>query len=210
MTRERIYCNSCKGETWHESVAHYNHERYDDLWGHSQTLDSEILKCCGCEAITFRLVKHPFEFQDEKDSPEVILYPDRTSKIRKRKFYPHLPKHIHQLYQETVIAHNTELIVLSTVGIRSLVEAIVADKIDPSKYANNLESKIEALRSQFRESVIGTLHEFRKIGNKAAHELQAPEKLNIHHALYVVEGILEFFYGIEGYAKLFRDHHRKP
>jgi hypothetical protein len=31
--------------------------------------------------------------------------------------------------------------------------------------------------------------------------------LNIHHALYVVEGILEFFYGIESHAKLFQDNH---
>lgn len=210
MDRERIYCNSCKGETWHEIVARYSHERYDYFWGYSQTFDSEMFKCCGCEAITFRLTKHPFEFQDENDFPEIMLYPDRSYKFRERKFYLHLPKHIHQLYQETVTAHNAELIVLSTVGIRSLLEAVVADKIDPAKYANNLESKIEALRPHFQESVIETLHEFRKIGNKAVHELQAPEPLNIHHALYVVEGILEFFYGIESHAELFREHHHQP
>jgi len=208
MTNERIYCNSCKSETWHEPVAHHSHERYEYFWGHSHTFDSDTFKCCGCEDITFRLVKHPFEFQDKKDSPEVLFYPDRNSKFRERKFYFDLPKHIHRLYGETVSAHNADLIILSTVGVRSLVEAVVADKIDPSKYSNNLESKIEALRPHFQESVIATLHEFRKIGNRAAHELQAPEPLNIHHALYVVEGILEFFYGIESHAKLFRDNQR--
>lgn len=207
MTRERIYCNSCKSETWHEVVGHYSHDRYDYFWGDSQKFNSDTLKCCGCEDISFRLIKHPFAFQDKKDLPGVCVYPDRGFKFRERKFYLHLPKHIHRLYHETVSAHNSELIVLSTVGIRSLVEAIVADKIAPNKYSNNLESKIESLRPHFQQSVIETLHDFRKIGNKAAHELQAPEPINIHHALYVVEGILEFFYGIENHAKLFQDHH---
>lgn len=207
MTKERIYCNSCKGETWHELAAHHTHERYDYFWGYSQQFDSDTFKCCGCEDIAFRLVKHRFEFQDENDLPDTQFYPDRSFKFRNRKFYLHLPKHIHRLYQETVSAHNAELIVLSTVGVRSLVEAIVADKIDPSNYSNNLESKIESLRPHFHESVINTLHDFRKIGNRAAHELQAPEPLNIHHALYVVEGMLEFFYGIESHAKLFQENH---
>ena len=47
------------------------------------------------------------------------------------------------------------------------------------------------------------------MGNMAAHEIQAPESLNIHHALYVVEGILEFFYGIEEHARMFSDGRKK-
>lgn len=206
MGKERIYCNSCKSETWHESVAHHSHDRYDYFWGYSQRYDSDAFKCCGCEDVTFRLIKHPFEFQDKKDSPTEVLYPDRNFKFRERKFYLNLPKHIHRLYQETVSAHNSELVILSTVGVRSLLEAIVADKIDPKNYKNNLGSKIDSLRPHFQETVIDTLHEFRIMGNKAAHEIEAPESLNIHHALYVVEGILEFFYGIETHAKMFNDH----
>jgi len=208
MTKERIYCNSCKGDTWHELVAHYSHERYEYFWGESHTFESDTFKCCGCEDITFRLTKHPFAFQDKKDSAEVRFYQDRNSHLRERKFYFDLPKHIHRLYAETVTAHNADLIILSTVGVRSLLEAVVADKIDSSMYSNSLESKINSLRPHFPESVMETLHEFRKIGNKAAHELEAPEALNIHHALYVVEGIMEFFYAIESHAKLFRDHRR--
>lgn len=104
-----------------------------------------------------------------------------------------------------MVAHNNELTVLSAIGVRSLVEAIVADKIDASNYRNNLESKIDALRPFFQETVINVLHEFRTMGNKAAHEIEAPEKLNVHHALYVVEGVLEYFYGIEKHADLFRN-----
>ncbi len=206
MNKERIYCNSCKSDTWHEAVASYNHDRYDYFWGSSQKFDSTTFKCCGCEDITFRLTKHPFEFQNDGDKSEEIFYPDRNFKFRDRKVYLSLPKHIYNLYQETITAHNNKLMVLSTVGVRSLVEAIVADKIEPSKYKDNLGSKIESLKPHFPKSVRDTLHEFRKMGNKAAHELQTPELLNIHHALYVVENMMDFFYDIEKYAKLFSDH----
>jgi hypothetical protein len=206
MSRERIYCNSCKGETWHELVLSHEHDRYDYFWGFSQKFDSSVFKCCGCEDVTFILIKHPFEFQDEDDESQVYLYPDRAFKFRDRKAYLHLPKHVLKLYQETITAHNNELIILSTVGVRALVEAIVADKIPAANYRNNLKSKIDSLKEHFSDSVIGALHEFRNMGNKAAHELNPPESLNIHHALYVVENMLDYFYGIEGHAKLFRDH----
>jgi hypothetical protein len=210
MSKQRIYCNSCKSETWHELVAQYTHERYEYFWGYSQRLESETFKCCGCEDITFRLTKHPFDFQDPNDDPDQFVYPDRSYKFRERKFYLELPRHINLLYNETISAHNNKLLVLSTVGVRSLVEAVVADKIDPTKYKNNLESKINALAAHFQPSVINTLHDFRIMGNKAAHEIESPESLNIHHALYVVEGMLEFFYGIESHARLFDDHKKKP
>jgi hypothetical protein len=206
MSKERIYCNSCRGETWHELVTSYEHDRYDYFWGFPQKFNSHTFKCCGCEDITFRLVKHPFEFQNDEDEREVFFYPDRNFKFRDRKVYLSLPKHLLRLYQETITAHNNELIILSTVGVRSLVEAIVADKIAPTKYKNNLGSKIDSLRQHFPDSVVDTLHEFRRMGNKAAHELDVPESLNIHHALYVVENMMDYFYDIEKHAKLFSEH----
>jgi len=205
MKKDRIYCNSCKGDTWHESVSSYTHDRYDYLWGYSHKFESTILKCCGCEDISFRIIKYPFEFQNKDDKPEEFVYPDRGFNFRERKHFWKLPKNLSQLYNETIKAYDSDLIVLSTVGVRALIEAIVADKIPKDKYKNNLESKIESLRLYLSPAVIDTLHEFRRMGNKAAHEIDAPESINIHHALYVVEDILGFFYGIDDHAKLFRD-----
>ena len=144
MEKIRIYCNSCNTETWHEPVSHYEHQRHDYFWGEPQLFVSDIFKCCGCDDITFRLIKHPFEFQNENNKPEEILLPKRKFKNRKKRYFFNLPKHIYNLYQETISAHDNELIILSTVGLRSLIEAIVADKIDSSKYKNNLESKIDS------------------------------------------------------------------
>ncbi|MDN7131330.1 DUF4145 domain-containing protein [Halomonas sp. MC140] len=203
MSKERIYCNTCKAQTWHEQAASYSHDRLDQLMGFSQQIDSWIFICCGCDDVSFRLVRHPFEFQNEEDEPEELVYPDRGFKFRDRKYFSGLPKNIERLYRETITTYDLGLLVLSTVGVRGLIEAIVADKIPGENYKDNLNSKIQALSPHFPTSVIDTLHEFRRMGNKAAHELEAPESLNIHHALYVIEGIIGYFYAVEEHAALF-------
>jgi hypothetical protein len=205
MNKCRIYCNSCKSETWHDLVARHEHQRYSNFWGYSQLYVSETHKCCGCEDITFSLIKHPFEFQDKKDKPEENLFPERSINKRDKRFFFNLPKQIHDLYHETVTAHDNELIILSAVGLRALIEAIVANKIEASNYKNNLESKINSLKPNFPDTVINGLHDFRLVANKAAHELNAPDALNIHHALYIVEGLLEYFYGIEDHVRIYQE-----
>ena len=208
MTELRIYCNTCRAQTWHEPVAAHSHSRLDQLFGFSQEIDSSVLICRGCEDVSFRLVKHPFEFQAEGDEPEELVLPDWKHKLRERKYFWRLPKHIEELYRETVSAHDANLTLLSTVGVRGLIEAVVADKISPQNYKDRLDSKIDSLRAHFSAAVIETLHEFRKMGSKAVHKLEAPGSLNIHHALYVIEGIMEFFYGVEQHAKLFSEHRK--
>jgi hypothetical protein len=94
-------------------------------------------------------------------------------------------------------AYDRGLILLSTVGLRALIEAIVADKLAEKEYGHNLESKIAALSRYFKESTINALQEFRVMGNKAIHAQIAPDRLDVHRALNVAESIMEFFYGID-------------
>ncbi len=204
MEKRRIYCNSCKNGTWHEVMASHIQEREDDLWGYAQRFDAEILRCCGCELLSFRLVKHPFAFQDKKDKPDEEIYPEREFNKRQRRFFWHLPKAVHTLYNETVAAHDSELHLLSTVGLRALIEAIVADKLAKTQYGKSLDSKIDALAPLFEPEVINTLHDFSKMGNRAIHDHIAPDRLDVHRALYVVEGIMEYFYSIADHAGIFQ------
>jgi hypothetical protein len=214
MEKRRIYCNSCKNSTWHEVVAGHSQERQDDLWGYPQRFDAEVLRCCGCELLSFRLVKYPFEFQDANDHPEEEMYPERGYNKRQRRYFFQLPREIRALYDETVAAHDRDLNLLSIVGLRALIEAIVADKLDNSQYGNNLESKIDALAHLFEPETIEALHEFRKMGNKAIHSRVASDRLDVHRALYVVEGIMEYFYGIaehvDTFQRLRKKKRRKP
>lgn len=199
----RIHCNSCKCRTWHQVEARHSQTREDDLFGIDQLIDGEILRCMGCDQLSFRLIKHPFDFEEDGQLEEE-LYPERGNKKRARRHFFKLPKEVNSLYNETLVAHDRELKLLSTVGLRALIEAIVANKIPESEYGNNLESKIGSLSTRFPANVIDVLHEFRVMGNKAIHAQVAPEKLDVHRALYVVEGIMEYFYGIEDHAESFR------
>lgn len=210
MNRIRNYCNSCSNDTWHEIAAHIEQSRVDYLFGENQQFDGEILRCCGCDLLAFRLVTHPFEFQDKADMPEIEHYPERDHNKRKKRFFFSMPITVRTLYNETVAAHDGKLVLLSAVGLRALIEAIVVDKIETSKFGYSLESKINALSDILEPKVLSTLHDFRTVGNEAVHAQVIPDRLDIHRALYVAESLLEFFYGIEEGADNYLDNKVKP
>ncbi len=209
MERIRVHCNACGTETWHAITAKRKVTRYVAVWGYDQALEAQILQCCGCDELSFRLVTHPFEFQDPKDKAEEALFPDRNFNQRRRKFLP-MPTNVARLYQETVTAHDAKLVLLAAAGLRSLVEAIVVDKIESTKYGRNLESKIASLAGVFEPGVIAVLQEFRDMGNRAVHAQVESDYLDLHRALYVVEGIMEYFYGITDSADTFQRWKSKP
>lgn len=210
MTRIRSHCNACNHSTWHGVVASAETNREDSLFGEHQRWHAETLQCCGCDLFSFKLTTHPFSFQDEGDKPEIEFFPERNYKKRQRKFFSRMPASIRTLYHETVAAHDSKLVLLSAVGLRALLEAIIVDRIDASKYAFSLESKINALANIFDDKVITTLHDFRTVGNEAVHAQVTPDHLDIHRALYVVESLMEYFYGLVGSSDLYQENKAKP
>jgi hypothetical protein len=203
MEKRKIYCNLCKNDTWHDVVVNYRQEIEDAIWGYPQRNDAEILQCCGCQLLSFRSVTYPFAFQDPMDRPEETLYPERCFKERERQYFSSMPIEINTLYDETITAHDKGLNLLSIVGLRALIEAIVVDKLEKARYGNSIESKIEALSNIFGEEVINTLHEFKKMGNKAIHAQILPNPGDVHRALNVIEKIMVYFYGILDSAEAF-------
>lgn len=209
MNNTRIHCNSCGTETWHSIAVEHKVTRYVAVMGYDQLVESAILQCCGCDEFSFRSTTHPFEFQDQEDKPEEQIFPDRSFKKRRRKFLP-MPIHVTRLYNETVAAHDAKLVLLAATGVRSLVEAIVVDKLDKSKYGRSLESKISALSGAFDPGVIAVLQDFREMGNNAVHAQVESDHLDIHRVINVVEGMLEYFYGIADSADMFQRWKKKP
>jgi len=202
--RTRLYCNSCESETWHDVAVHREQMREDNLFGYPQKLEADILVCRGCDQYSFRQITHPFEFQNKDDKPTEEILPERGYKRRKRKFFSTMPRAIRNLYEETVSAHDKKLALLSAVGLRALLEAIVINKLEKSAFGNSLDSKIKALASRFSPEVIQTLQDFRLAGNAAVHEQSAPDHLDTHRALYVIESIMEYFYGVEDSALTYK------
>ena len=204
MNKTRFYCNICRNETWHEMVAQHKQSHYSSLWGYAKIIHGQILKCCGCDYLSFRLYEHPFEFEKKVNIIEHI-YPTREYEKRKHKFFFQLPEKIRIIYQQTVKSYDNKLYLLSVIGLRALIEAIVTDRLYQSEYETSIHSKIEALRKFFSDEIIDTLHDFRFMGNKAVHELEEPDdELDIHRALNVLEDIMTFFYGVEESAWLYK------
>ena len=205
MKKIRISCENCKKETWHEIAKEHQQSCFDDDIRYDKIFEAQILRCCGCDCLSFRLLEHPFDCETNGKTVE-YLYPERRLK-RERKYFRSLPDSIKQIYHETVTAEDYGLYILTAVGIRAILEAIIADKKDKISLSkgSSLGSRIDQLEHLLGEQVLSTLHDFRFLGNKAVHSLKAPTSLELHRALVVIEYIMSFFYGLEESSNAFKE-----
>ena len=208
MQNSRIYCNTCKNDTLHDLCCEHKQEYLDNFWGFSKLLHAQILKCRGCENLTLRLFEHPFESEDNGKTEE-HLFPKREYLNRDRKYFFNLPISIKKLYIQINEAFDNNLYILAAMGLRSLLEAIIIDKISESKPTDTIKVKIDLLRKHFSNHVVETLHTFRFMGNEAIHKLKEADRLDIHRALNVIEDIMTFFYAVDYSAKTFNELKKK-
>jgi hypothetical protein len=189
---KRIYCNRCRGETRHHLVASHSY--------HTDVEDGEYILwvCAGCDTGTME-DSYTAAYLDSGE-PESIFYPDRAEHNRIRKYFMNLPKKLEGLYREVISAHNANLNVLCAIGLRGLVEGVCADK---SIQGRNLDEKIEAMKALLPENIVQNLHGFRFMGNRAAHELEAPSSGELQVAIDLIEDILNYLYDLDYKARLF-------
>src|SRR6266478_5787392 len=105
-----------------------------------------------------------------------------------------------ELYAEVISAHISELNVLWAVGLRGLIEGVCADK---KIQGRNLDERVEAMKLLLPENIVKNLHGFRFMGNRAAHELEAPVSGELQVAIDLIEDILNYFYDLDYKARLF-------
>jgi hypothetical protein len=151
-------------------------------------------------------------FEEEQGKVVEEFFPERSFRKREKGFFVYIPENIKRLYDETIAAHDSKLLLLTTAGLRALIEAIVIDKFPESEYDTSLYSKVNVLRKHFSNEVVDVLHEFREMGNKALHKQIQPEELDLHRAIYVIEDLMTFFYKIEQSASFYKDlkEEKKP
>lgn len=99
MSKIKIYCNSCTNSTWHEISCEENIERDDDFLGLPEKLNAQILRCKGCDQLSFRLITNTTDIDDGFDDVSEI-YPIRSNTQRRRKYLFTLPKEMKALYFE--------------------------------------------------------------------------------------------------------------
>jgi uncharacterized protein DUF4145 len=189
------FCKGCKRSTKHEVLCEIKEANETPEFQQQETW--QIIKCRGCDKISFRSVYENLQEIDELGFhiETIVLYPYREALREPNENLRHVPLAVHRIYEETINALNASMRLLAAIGLRTMIEAICIDQQTPE---GNLEKRISALAKQGVLSVAQAeiLHSHRFLGNIAAHEIEAPETDELVLALQIAETVMETIYVI--------------
>lgn len=212
-----VLCLECKRPTKHVVLASVDKDgsqsSRQEGWSVDWTDTYQVLKCLGCESVTFRHV-HWFseDHYDEDDRPPERLYPKRDANSFPIRSFLNLPRTLKRIHSEVLDCFNNNSFTMCAAGVRAMVEGICADQgitdgpvNSPAKGGgtqvirkDNLEGKIAGLHEKgiLTQRGADSLHDLRFLGNDAIHELVQPSEEELTLAIHVIEHVIEQLYEI--------------
>ena len=192
----KVLCATCKRNTNHETLYSLDQSSDDDDSGVQAWSQHQVVKCCGCDEITFRVASECTEDIDYSTGKLITseeLYPSRAEGRAPMDAYHTLPTKTRRIYSETLKALNQNAFILSAIGLRAVIESICAEQSTTGK---TLKDKIDELASSGLLSTRQAefLHTHRFMGNAAAHEMLAPKPDEMIAALDIAETLLKTIY----------------
>lgn len=221
----KVYCRECKRKTKHEELIP-PYEQKASTYDEFQWIEKYyIVKCKGCETVAF-VLKYGDEdtweenpFGEREFTYKYTVYPLEPLSQHESKKFIGVPKFIQDLYIEIVRAFNSNSIILCSIGLRVIIEAICKEKgiervflknkdgspkIDEETQENKfrflkLSEKLDILLEQRYITNVQSrvLHQIRELGNKAAHEITKHDRRNIDIGLEIIENMLYNIYELE-------------
>lgn len=190
----RIQCPKCGAPTNHAILHHreVSGETDEVQWME----DYQIVMCKGCDTVSFRKEWSTSEDWDPETGDSIIsedLFPERSAGRRSLDHHWHFPLQVSKIYQETIKALNSNLPILSAIGLRAIIEAICNEqKID----GRDLKVRIDGLHKagHLSKTQAEMLHNHRFLGNVAAHEITAPSGKELVAAIDIAETLLKTLY----------------
>jgi hypothetical protein len=190
----RIPCGTCNRDTRHVVVASIDVD--DDDEGVLYWFQYQILKCKGCDAISFL---SDWQSTDDVgfDGTELVhheeVFPPRLAGRLPIADVHFLPFEIQGIYRETHQALCSRQPILAGVGIRALIEAVCKNQ---GAAGSDLKQRIDALVTNgvltLGEAEI--LHSLRIMGNTSAHQVQPHRENELGTAFDIVEHLLNAVY----------------
>ena len=190
-----ITCQNCAGQTKHDVLREQVIKEFIEGPDFSVEDTYQIVRCRGCEQVSFR---HSYWSTDEldQDGDPVVrskVYPQRVSGLEEMAGQQYLPESVRRLYRETHIALTTgEAFTLGAIGIRAIIEAVCKDKNARGTLKRKIDQLVKAGWLSQQQSVF--LHKSRLLGNLAAHEMRAFGTTTLRAAWRIVENLLESVY----------------
>jgi hypothetical protein len=202
VTQTKSFCNRCNQFTNHEIIAFtkYRNSSNDgnDFW---VDYSYSLLQCSGCEDVSLKETSlfsedaYVDDLENLSDSShKVIFYPPRNqNRINKHISYYKLPPIIRGIYEETINAYNSDLFILTAIGIRAIIESFCIDK---SISKGSLPQKIQILNDKGFISKGQKVHlgEIKFLGDEGAHKLRAYSEGELSSAIILVTAVLESNY----------------
>jgi len=239
----KVYCSQCSLSTNHEVVQSVDVEGNQDIsfhdndYGIEWTTTYQIIKCQGCDLITFRQLDWCSENmhqigENEWDKGETEQrYPECSVTTRVEKKFSSLPRLLREIYCESLNCYNDNLRILCAAGLRAIIEGICSsqnikdgpvfkeDGITPALHkdgitpvrSKKLDGKIAGLHEKgiLTKASADILHEYRFLGNEAMHELHLPTKEVLGLAMDIIEHMLNDLYDIPDKAEDLRQKRAK-
>lgn len=171
----------------------------------------DLMICAGCDEGTLKKSSSAsYEIDRDRNLIWSVSFSPPRHKIESSvKTFQQLPENLEAIYRQAKQAYNYQLNMLSAIGLRSLMEGICVDK---KAKGRNLEKKIDNLKEKTNlpDNIIQSLHSFRFMGNKAAHELKTPHKEELSLAIEVIENLLNFLYELDYKVRRLSLHRTPP
>lgn len=191
----RCHCNNCLGDRNHRVLAteirrtnagpDYPEVYWEDTY--------QLVKCCGCDAVSMRLEEYFSEAHDEYDpGVRVTCYPPAV----KRRFPPwanQLPTQLQELLIEVHTATASDARALAAMGARAIIDEVANEKVgDCGGFQEKLKALVdgEFISSYDREFIEAAVN----VGNAAAHRGHRPTAETINDLLDIVEHLLRGAY----------------
>lgn len=207
----KVSCLLCKTRTNHESVAKFEANSGDNEYQWWATY--EVIKCCGCETISYRTARwteDDWVKEINDHSIDETLYPPRTSgrvALFDDFLNPEIPSIVLTIYLEVIKALNNSSPLLAAIGLRSIIEAICKQQ---KAKGRDLKSKIDDLAKQglLAKNQAFILHSHRFLGNTAAHEIVAAPSEELLAAFDIAETMLKTIYVLPELQKRIKTGHK--
>jgi hypothetical protein len=204
--KTEVACRECQRITRHfisASVGCSYKNTYAPSYKIHYKYNYQIIRCLGCETISFRLLS-----QDSENHPNTLVdeYGEVYESLYDEDIYPNpygfrkplsesniLPDKIKFIYKETIKALNNKQPILCSIGIRALIETITKEKKASGK---NLYEKINNLISigVLTQESTDILHKLRILGNVSAHEVESHSEEKLNLAMGVIDHLLQGVY----------------